>query len=296
MTREIPYPVALTELPPTWQEAAARAYPGELRPRLTLYLPAHTMSLLRRGRVPDQALIFTETGLLHLQEETKPEARYVPAKAVLALRHTMILLYGRLDVYLSGDSLHIEYNTVAERFLHQPLREFVAGMYGYRPGSGRDALTQTLLRELEQRTFKFKNGLELYALLPDEALSGYVWQPRITGLLGRVRLPASLLALTENAVLHLSEARAKGAAYGWSISWYPRRRLLAQRIAAATPWQRVQWALGDKTASLTQEALLTPEVAQAWSVLSAPHLRPAGTDAHNDQPNPAPNLPLPRQS
>jgi len=252
------------------------------------------MSLLRRGQVPDQALLFTATGLLHLQEEKgRLSARYVPADAVLALRHTMVLLYGRLDFYRSGSSLHIEYNTVAERFLHKPLQEFIAGMYGSGAGPGRDAATQALLRELEQRNFKFKNGLELYALLPDEALSGYVWQPRITGLLGRVRLPASLLALTENAILYLSEARAKGAAYGWSISWYPRRHLLEQRIEVATPWHRVQWRLGAEGTSLTEEAQLTPETAQAWRALSAPRLAPAGTVAHSDPPNPAPNPPSP---
>lgn len=267
MAREIPYPVTFEELPPSWQAAVALAHPDPLMSPWILYIPSHTLTL-RRGRVPAQALLFTDAGLIHVQGEPQATARLVRADEVLCVRHTMVLLYGRLDMDLRGQpSLHIEYNTVGERHLHQPLQRFLDAVLGVPVASGRDARTQALLQELEARSYAFKNGLALYALLPDESLAGYVWQPRVAGLLGRVRLPATLLALTPRAVLHLSEARIKGAAYGWAIGFYPRAHLREQRVLPSDPWQRLQWRLGGGADEVTCEALLSPSVVQAWLAL-----------------------------
>lgn len=267
MAREIPFPITLDELPPAWREAAAHITPAPLEPELVLYLPAHTMSLLRRGRVPAQALLFSGESLIHVVEEEGVTARQVRAAETLAVRHTLVLLYGRLELYPRSETpLVIEYNTIAERYVHRPLQTFIRAMAGQ--AKGRDALTQDLLHTLEKQSFKLKNGLDLYALLPDEPLLAYVWQPRVTGLLGRVRLPAAVLALTPHYVLHVSEARAKGAAYGWSIGVYPRRWLADEQLVLETPWARIQWGLGHPGEAVRFEAQLQPQVAQAWSALA----------------------------
>lgn len=266
MAREIPFPITLDELPLTWREAAARVSPGPLVPELVLYLPSHTMSLVRRGRVPTQALLFSGESLIHVVEEEGVTARWVNAADTLAVRHTLVLLYGRLELYPRGAAPWvIEYNTIAERYVHRPLQTFIRAMAGQ--AQGRDALTQDLLHTLEQQSFKLKNGLDLYALLPDEPLLAYVLQPRVTGLLGRVRLPATVLALTPHYILQVSEARAKGAAYGWSIGVYPRRWLADEQLVLETPWARVQWGLGHLGETVRFEAQLQPQVAQAWSAL-----------------------------
>ncbi len=73
----------------------------------------------------------------------------------------LVLLYGRLDIYAPGtEPLLIEYNTIGERHLHQPLQALVSAMLGG-PVPGRDARTHALLQRLEMQNFKLKNGLEL---------------------------------------------------------------------------------------------------------------------------------------
>lgn len=283
MPKETPYLVtSLTALPANWQSAVAAALPPAELPHTILMIPRHTQTTQKRRRfVPDQALLFTAAGVLQVQAgmtpEQPPTARYLQGADLLVIRHSLILLYGCLELTGLVDGtptrLVVEYNTVGLPLLLPACQQLVQLAYGAppAPASDTETTTATLLQSLDLQSFKFKNGLQFYALLPDEPLLGYVWQPRITrrviGPLRRPLAPAALLALTPQAVILMTEERAKGAAYGWLITFCPRRRLTNLALQPRPPWYVLSVALEHATS--TPPILLESERAAAWEQLWA---------------------------
>lgn len=283
MPKETPYLVdSLTALPADWQSAVAAALPSAELPHTIVMIPRHTQTTQKRRRfVPAQALLFTAAGVLQVQAgmtpEQPPTALYLRGADLLVIRHSLILLYGCLELTgLVDDTptrLVVEYNTVGLPLLLPAYQRLVQLAYGVPPArvSDTEPLTVPLLQSLDQQSFKFKNGLQFYALLPGEPLLGYVWQPRITrrviGPLRRPIAPAALLALTLQAVILMTEERAKGAAYGWLITFCPRRRLIGLAIRPRPPWYVLSVAL--ERATPAPPVLLESERAAAWEQLWA---------------------------
>ncbi len=281
--REIPYLVNLEELPAAWQQAATQALPAGVRLHTCLMIPQHTQSLQKRRRfVPPQVLGFTETGVLQVQsvpESTAcPEVIYINSADIVMLRHSLILLYGCLELQgaTNGGSVRmvVEYNTVGEPLLHHPLQRVVQQAYGPPSESTMSefaAQTAALLRELEAQSLKFRNGLNLYALLPGERLLGYAFQPRIMRpvlrIFRRAIAPAALLALTSQAVIAIEEERMKGAAYGWLLTFCPRRRILNIETEALRHSHRVTVHLAGVQTALAHTVALDPARAAAWKSL-----------------------------
>ena len=281
--RETPYRVNLEELPADWQRAAQQALPAGMLPHTLVMIPQHTQSLQKRRRfVPPQALGFTETGVVLVQSapETSapPEAFYINSADIVMLRHSLILLYGCLELQGSMNGvpvrMMVEYNTVGELLLHAALQQVLRQAYG--PAAGNTAPkfaaeTASQLQALEAQSFKFRNGLSLYALLPEERLLGYVWQPRlmrpVLRIFRRAFAPAALLAVTPQAVIAIEEERIKGAAYGWLITFCPRRRILAIDTQPLHTAQRVTVRLAGAGLALSHTAALDQARAAAWGAL-----------------------------
>ncbi len=271
--RETPYLLdTLADLPPDLQAAASRVLPPEDVPQVIVWIPAHTQTLQKRRRVPPQALLFTTAGVLSVQTGADPI--YLRNADVLLVEHHLILLYGCLQFvgWAQGElrRILVEYNTVGEPLLHTALQRVVRQAYGGMDSAppARDAATLALLEQLGAQSFKFRNGLQIYALLPEERVVDYVWQPRITrriaGIFRQGVAPAALLALTDRALILIREEKASGAAYGWLIAFCPRQQLVGMSTRPQQIWHHVDIQL---TAGLTQSVILEEAQAARWEAL-----------------------------
>ena len=173
---------------------------------------------------------------MHIEEGKPPIATYVLAESLLYVRHTSILLYGRLEVMAEADHkpvrLIAEYHTAGLDLLKTILRHFLGLSSGtIDPDKSFLNENDAILETLGDQSFKFLNALRLDALQPGEQLLGYVFQPRIKERLlyffSRPVAPAALFALTSQAVILIEEDKAKGASYGWVMTFCPRKVVLA---------------------------------------------------------------------
>jgi hypothetical protein len=96
-----PYPVQnLTDLPENFRLAVQRSLKPDEQINSMLMIPPQPF--LKRGGIPQQALISTSQGLLHIQEMASPDqspiATGLSGESVLYARHSLLLLYGRLEL------------------------------------------------------------------------------------------------------------------------------------------------------------------------------------------------------
>jgi len=155
---------------------------------------------------------------------------------------------GRLELAgeVNGRLVHIvaEYNTVGQELLEEALNQFLRLSYeSTHPDEYFQEQNDAMLDKLGTESFKFMNGLRLYALRPGERLLGYVCQPRIAQrflrYFSRPIAPASMLALTNQAVILIEEDKAWGASYGWLITLCPRRYIVNIESRPNQEWREV---------------------------------------------------------
>jgi hypothetical protein len=117
------------------------------------------------------------------------------------------------------------------------------------------------------------NGLQFYALQPGEKLLGSVFQPRITqtvlDFFRRAIAPASLVALTDQAVILIEEDKARGAAYGWLITLCPRKFVAEIESKPTYQWSEVSLHLRRNGVNETRKLTLENETARAWETMWA---------------------------
>ena len=231
---------------------------------------------LKRGGTPYQVLLSTSRGMLHLQERVLPGkppiVTYLPGEALLYAHHSLLLLYGRIELVGEVNTnlvrIIVEYNTVGEDLLEAVLKQFLRFTYcwtdtdiSYHPQS------DTLLDALQAKSFKFMNGLRLYALQPGEKLLGFVFQPRITKpalhFFRRPIAPEALLALTDKAVIIIEEDKAWGAAYGWLITLCPRKFVTDIEVKPNQEWNDISVHLQRNGINEVCKMTLENETAQA---------------------------------
>ncbi len=274
-----PYPVqSLTDLPQQYQQAVQRALsPGEPVNSILMIPP---QPFLKRGGIPQQVIISTSRGLLHLQETAAPDqppiATYLPGDALLYAHHSLILLYGRLELVGEVDGslvrMVVEYNMVGQHLLQPILRQFLQfTLEQHRATKPGWVSTAHLLEELGAQSFKFRSGLELYALQPGEQLLGYVFQQRLTRRKLRLFeipvLGAALLALTDRAVILIKENQIKGAAYGWLITICPRVFVTGIESSPNEEWREVHIRLARNNVTMEHHVTLENNLALAWQDL-----------------------------
>lgn len=185
--------------------------------------------------VPEQALLFTAHGVLHVQGSKsagQPEqAAYLRAEDLLCAHLIIVLLYGKLELCRAAEGgltrIVVEYNAARHDLIQPELHRLLDQASKRVTDEPRiDDSTDVILEELGQQSFKFKSGLRDYALTPRERLSGYVFQPRITKrywyVFPRLVAPASLVALTDKELILIEEGRTNATSYGWYFTFCPR--------------------------------------------------------------------------
>jgi hypothetical protein len=280
--KEHPYVLqGLVDLPASLQQAAGQWLKPDDPAKLILMIPRHTQTLLKNRRyVPQQALLFTSQGVLHVQEKTSPDqpplATYLRSADLLYAHHSLILLYGCLELggEVSGHLARIvvEYNTVGQQLLQPALQQFLRLAYGPAHAVEPHAdLTNALLQNLAAQSLKFQSGLQFYALQPGEPLLGFVFQPRIVQrnwhLFSHPIAPATLLALTDREVILIEEERARGASYGWLITFCPRRCIAGIETMPKGEWQELCVHLARNNVTMDRRVTLENDTALAWETL-----------------------------
>jgi hypothetical protein len=239
---------SLAGLPDDLKQLAGQSLPPDDPIREIFIVPAQVVPLKLGGKggmrnVPEQALLFTTRGALHVIGEgpagQPPEATYMRGEDLFYTNLIVVLLYGRLELCsVVGGTLTrivVEYNTVGQ-YLIQPGLLFLLHLV-YKPVVSEqlpDQITSRLLGQLKGKSLKFRNGLANYALQPDERLFGYVYQPRIYQhfwrVLKRLLVPAGLLALTDRQLILIKEGRSSATSYGWNFTFCPRANITGIEI------------------------------------------------------------------
>ncbi|MCQ3980621.1 MAG: hypothetical protein DPW09_45010 [Anaerolineae bacterium] len=277
-----PYLVSsLAELPSPLQAAARQALAPTEQPHHIFLVPPQSFfrSWLSRRYVPPQGLLFTAQGVLHVQEAASPgepaQATYLRGDDLLYVQLRLLLLYGRLElVGLANGALTrvvVEFNTVGFSKLQSGLRQLLPLTWGAAKLETSDTLDKTL-SELDELPLKFKNGLRLYGLQPDECLLGVIFQRSLWKRYGRV-LPHqvsanTLLALTDHELVIIEEEKTDWKnPYGWILTFCPLACLKEFETMPEGAWQELQLRLARKGVEVERRVKLGPETALNWQEL-----------------------------
>jgi hypothetical protein len=225
--------------------------------------------------IGEQALLFFAGGILHIQAPTPTHrvARIIRLRAadLLYVRLSLQLMYGRLE--LVDDCLSravVEFNAAGFDILQRSVQDLLGSSC---PGNSiftRDPPSaKTVLSELGKLSFKFKNGLVLYGLLPEEHLLGFVFQPGLRGrrwhlFPSRISEP-TLLALTDKQLIIVEEqSRSRFPAYGWIFTFCPRRVIEKIGVTSGEPFQELIVDMKSKVGLIDWRILLDQEHASVW--------------------------------
>lgn len=285
------YVESLDSLPPSLAALTQGALlPGDAV-QGALIAPAEYFSrkVLMWEYVPERALIFLPDAALYLIAEGPDQpakAMRIDASALLAVRSSLLLLYGLLefkaDCGLGVEEARLEYNTVVWGRLYQAFARLVdsACRAPRIPLTDAAALAanESLLATLP---FKFANGLRYYALAPGEAALAAVFQPAIWRkgpfLLRRQVTPNTLLALTDRKVVLIEENRSqswsnpaagKQSEYGWIFTYIPLDRVVDMSVAPNSGLRdvtiKLEWGAASDTRGLTLELDVAGKWLKAW--------------------------------
>jgi hypothetical protein len=223
----------------------------------------------RTSLVPESALVFTDHGVLFVSDDGSEEKSdlsvYITHDQFSFLRLTLILLYGRLDLWGTQDNQPVKiefvYNATGHELLQPVLHRFL-----HRSWVGQKGILQPIppenekvLAELFQQALKFSNGLRNYGLQRNERLLGYAFQPRIVkrflGLFPKISVPGCVAAFSENGFVLMQEGSSNATSYGWFITICHKRLLSDVEISAGEKMSTVaiQIKAGAKTEMINLE-------------------------------------------
>jgi hypothetical protein len=276
----MPYAVAsLADLPGNLQRAARQYVSSAFRPSSICVFPSRTRLKNQNGweYVDEQALLFTEEGVFQVKaassaNQTAP-ITYLRAADLIYARLSLILMYGRLElVDDSLTSVFVEFNAAGFDIIKPGLQQLLGAPGGRTITPLETASSKTVLDELGERSFKFKNGLYLYGLLPEEQVLGFVFQPAIWGwrwhFLPLKISETTLLALTDQQIIVVEEqSRSRFPAYGWIFTFYPRKAINKFGMNPTRRWQELIIELKSKAASIDRRIILEESNGSAWQEL-----------------------------
>ena len=281
----MPYAVSsLSDLPGSLQEAA-RHYLSPADRLVSIYVfpgRTHLKDMYRWENVSEQALLFTDTAVQHIQAPASsdqparlPERRSLRATDLLYTRLSLILMYGRLELVDKNlTRLAVDFNAAGFNIIQPGLQQLLETACARDSFASPDGdLTKKHLESLGELSYKFKNGLHLYGLLPGEQLLGFVFQPalwmRRWKLFPRKKSETTLLALTNKQLIVVEErASSRFPAYGWILTFHPRHAIKKIELAFKQPWHEL--AIGLKgSAGLNNDQRLALEAPNAlvWQEL-----------------------------
>lgn len=231
-----------------------------------------------KGRRPppaiQQALIFTREGVLNLAEPFREgrsgKAEWIAAEEILKIRLTLILLYGRLEIWgaHAGQPLktELEYNTVAHHLLAPALRGLIRKTWQQNAAAKSRPARETTLNGFESVSYSFYNGLRLEALQPEERLLGLIYQPEIRAprlrFFHRKVAPRTALAITDQQLILLQEDLAYRTHHEWIFTFCPRHRVSYLKQTPMESWQRVSFHLRPESVHQSVDITLESEKAQ----------------------------------
>jgi len=241
---EYPYQVkSLANLPDGLRQLAEQAIPAA-EPTNTIFVIPEQMMPKKLGglggmhRVPEQALLFTPHGVIHVQAgesaDEMGQAKYLPGNSLLYVRVSLVLLYGQMELFVAvNDSLTrivVQYNSVSHELMLPALKNFLRLAWDQTRDQESNGYQNLLLGKLEEQSYKFRSGLTNHCLQPDESLLGFVFQPRILKrylhMFNRLIEPASLLALTDKQLITIEEGSTSATSYGYFFTFCPKANVV----------------------------------------------------------------------
>ncbi|PKO12917.1 MAG: hypothetical protein CVU39_21655 [Chloroflexi bacterium HGW-Chloroflexi-10] len=208
------------DLPPVLRGMANEALPAEQTCQGIMLVPAdvYPRSLSRRVN-PQQALIFTEAGVLQVAGPGKKgqpaKTQWIPVDQILKLRLSMILLYGRVEIWgvlrSNGQvvKIDLEYNTVGQPLLKPMLHALIRKSWNEKGNLAKTHPVDETYSNFVNQSFSFYNALNSVALQLDERVLGIVYQPEITEpylkFFRRAIFPQSVVVMTDRQLILLQE-------------------------------------------------------------------------------------------
>ena len=234
---KIPYTVKTSdELPEGLRELALQEIDPGAEVDTIFVVPmqqlASSFGIGRRTRlVPEGALIFTDQGVLFIQDDSSEGQpgliAYIKNEDIFYMRMSLILLYGKLDLWGIQDNqpvrIEFVYNATGHELLQPILHRFLHRSWTGQAGIIKPIPTENeqVLAALFKQSLKFSNGLRNYGLQRNERLLGYAFQPRIIkrflGLFPKISIPGCVAAFSENGFVLMQEGSTNATSYGWFI-------------------------------------------------------------------------------
>jgi hypothetical protein len=297
-----PYMVdSVDALPASLAVSAQAALPPGAVVRCALFVPRDYRARGRKTarQTTEQALIFTDAGVLHVpskakgkedkdqakdQDRSAPQPMFVRPGNLLYMRSSHLLLYGRLEIVsaVAGQAvkLDIEFNAVGWRLMDAEWRDLVGKIVDLPPMP-----PEALLREseheqelLEELPTKFSFGLRKYGLYTGEILYGAAFQAPIWdkhwALFPKQITANTLLALTNASVIVVDEDRAlvrKSQQYGYRITRIPLQAVAGVAVADLDGLQELTFTLARDGAEAERRWQLEYQTAEHWLALWETH-------------------------
>lgn len=231
--------------------------------------------------VPAQALVFTGSGMLHVQaagtDAPAPEPAYFEPADIIWFRSSHLLLYGRLEIAAAIRHepvlLDLQFNAVGWRQRDQNWRNFVAQSVGMppMPAAVPPAESEQDKAILRSAPPKFVDGLYRYGLYTGETLHDAIfqeaiWQHRLTAFDEQLA-PDTLVAVTDASVLILAEEKAfvrDSDELGLIITRIPRRAVTGVRSEKGDRLDDVVFTLSGDGVTEEIRLALAPDAADNW--------------------------------
>jgi hypothetical protein len=284
-----PYQVdTLGEMPDGLREAAEASLPADDPVRMIFVHPPQTVpkkfgSIGGMRPLPEQALLFTEQGVLYVLGGKMPggaaQSTYLRGADLLYAQLTQVLLYGKLEFYGGSTEtptqIVLEYNSVRhdliQPWLYRLLRLATGQAHPAEPAAN---LNDARLDELGGQSFKFRNGYRGLAQQPGDRLLGFAFQPRLMKHFGRfwhwIDLPSSLLALTESELILLEEGRTSATSYGYFVTFCPRVCVTGVETVPDGERQDVRVHLRRGPLAADRQVTVENDAARTWQALWSP--------------------------
>jgi hypothetical protein len=225
--------------------------------------------------VPKQALIFTNSDVIHLiasiWPDEEPRVTRLGKADLMYLKVTLILLYGFLEIIATGQDLPVqlgvEFNAVYWDIFAPSLRKLLTTRNISSPTAETEfIITPSLQERIDGLPLKFSNGLRIHGMLPGENLEEIVFQPGVWKrrlLFFRKQVTAdTIILLTSNFMVILQEE--VGVKQGWIISYLRRDSIQGIREQPHELWNELTIKLERSDQTADYVFLLPIDAARKW--------------------------------
>jgi len=228
----------LNEIPGSLSNLARQYLPAGETVEGVFVIPPKMQAHGFRWRMdPLQALVFTENGVLHVFEaetgEKEGSASWILAEGILKVRLSLILLYGKLEIWgVDGNkvsTIAVEYNTVSHHFLSPLLKALLRKTWVENPISNMPVLPDSTFPGFVNTSFSFYNGLKGEAIQPGESVLGHVYQPElrepVLKIFQRKMFPQTVLAVTNHQLILLQQDLKSKTHHEWIFTFISEYRI-----------------------------------------------------------------------